>query len=126
MKSEDARRFERTVEVRKDEGEYQDPALSKITLRAFWPRFLEASPHLRPSTLALYRGQAEKYLLPAFGDQRLSAITPLDVSAFIAGLHEHRVGDATVSGFIPAAPDDPEQGRDGERDRPKPRRTASR
>jgi len=95
-KSEDARRFERTVEVRKDEGEYQDPALSKITLRAFWPRFLEASPHLRASTLALYTGQAQKYLLPAFGNQRLSAITPLDVSAFIAGLNEHGVGDATV------------------------------
>jgi Phage integrase, N-terminal SAM-like domain len=95
-KSEDARRFERTVEVRKDEGEYQDPALSKITLRAFWPRFLEASPHLRPSTLALYTGQAQKYLLPGLGNQRLSAITPLDVSAFIAGLNEHGVGDATV------------------------------
>jgi hypothetical protein len=34
-KSEDARRFERTVEVRKDEGEYIDPALAKITLRQF-------------------------------------------------------------------------------------------
>lgn len=96
-KSEDARRFERTVEVRKDEGEYQDPALGKITLRAFWPRFLEASPHLRPSTRSLYTGLAEHYLLPGFGDRRLSTIRPLDVSAFVAELQERGTGDATIA-----------------------------
>jgi integrase len=96
-KSEDARRFERTVEVRKDEGEYQDPALAKITLRQFWPKFLEASPHLRPATLRLYGSLAEHYVLPAFGDRRLSTIRPLDVSSFVAGLRERGTGDATIS-----------------------------
>lgn len=63
-KSEDARRFARAVEVRMDEGTYTDPALAKITLRQFWPRFVEASPHLRPSTMAVYTGLADKYILP--------------------------------------------------------------
>ena len=84
------------MEVRKDEGEYLDPAMAKITLRQFWPKFLEASPHLRPSTLVLYTGHAEKHLLPALGDRRLSAITSLDISAFIASQQQAGVGDATV------------------------------
>jgi integrase len=96
-KSEDARRFERAVEVRIDEGEYIDPALARITFREFWPRFLEASPHLRPSTIALYTGLMRHYVMPEFGERRLASIRPLDVSAFVAKLTERGVGDATTS-----------------------------
>lgn len=92
----DARRYERTIEVRKDEGNYIDPALAKITLRQFWPRFLEASPHLRPSTLALYHGLACR-ILEELGERRLSSIRPLDVTAFVARLGEKGVGAATIS-----------------------------
>jgi integrase len=36
-------------------------------------------------------------MLPTFGDRRLSAIAPLDVSAFVLRLHENGVGDASIS-----------------------------
>jgi hypothetical protein len=58
-KSEDARRFERTVEVRKDEGNYVDPNLGKITLNEVADHFMAtAGKHLRPKTLDLYRFEA--------------------------------------------------------------------
>jgi hypothetical protein len=47
-KSEDARRFERTVEVRKDEGEYQDPALGKITCGRSGPGSSKHRPTCAP------------------------------------------------------------------------------
>ncbi len=93
----DAERFLHGQETSKARGDWIDPALGRVTIDAFWPRFLEASPHLRPSTRALYGMLARRYLLPQLGARQLSSVTRLDVEAFVAALPAAGVGAATTN-----------------------------
>lgn len=98
IKSEDARRFERTVEVRKDEGNYIDPNLGKITVAQLSERFMTtAGAQLRPASLALYEMQLRRYILPKLGHRRLSSISKADVRTFEAELISAGKGKATVA-----------------------------
>ncbi len=96
LKSEDARRWERNVEVKKDEGNYIDPKLGKITLRELADRFM-GNAKLRPASRAMYEMQLRHYIVPALGDKRLSAITKAHVRDFEAGLAAQGKGDATIA-----------------------------
>lgn len=96
----DAERFLATAEADKARGTWIDPALGRETLAVFWPRFLEASPHLRPTTRALYVGLAERHVLPpphGLGARQVASITRLDVERWAAGLSAAGAGAATVS-----------------------------
>jgi hypothetical protein len=68
----EAERFLATVQADQVRGTYIDPSLGQETIRQFWPRFLEASPHLAPSTRRLYEMLARRYLLPRFGARPLA------------------------------------------------------
>ncbi len=95
---EDARRFERTVEVRKDEGSYTDPSLGKITLAQLAEHFMTtAGSNLRPATQVLYRMHLARYILPKLGGLRLSSIGKADVRRFEAELATVGKSDATIS-----------------------------
>jgi integrase len=99
VKSEDARRFARTIEVRKDEGSYTDPALGKITMTELADRFIStAGSHLRPATRALYEMQLRRHILPVLGHKRLSSVSKADLRTFEAELLAAGKGAATVSG----------------------------
>jgi site-specific recombinase XerD len=96
-KSDDARRFQRTVEVRKDEGNYTDPNLGKITVAELAERFLTtAGPRLRPKTLELYRMELRVNILPKLGSRRLSSITKADIRSFEAQLLRASKGRGTI------------------------------
>jgi integrase len=99
-KSEDARRFERTVEVDKDRGSYTDPNRGKITLGELAEKFMESrtagEDGLRPSSAALYGMQLRRYIVPALGHRRLYAISKSDVSEFETGLRNAGTGAASV------------------------------
>lgn len=100
VKSEDARRFERTVEVDKDRGSYSDPNRGKITLRELAGGFMASrsagEDGLRPSSVALYEMHLRRYIAPALGDRRLNAISKADVSEFETGLRSAGTGAPTV------------------------------
>lgn len=97
-KSEDARRFERTVEVRKDEGNYTDPNLGKITVKELAERFMAtAGARLRPASRALYGQQLRAYILPKLGSRRLSTLGKADVRDFEAALLAEGRGMPTVA-----------------------------
>ncbi len=81
----DAERWLATVETDKLRGDYVDPARSKLTLRAYAVRWLEAQP-LRPSSRRTYRIYLDTRLLPVLGDRALGAITPTDVRALLRRL----------------------------------------
>jgi integrase len=98
-KSEDARRFERTVEVRKDEGNYVDPNLGKITVAELAERFMTtAGAHLRPASQTLYAAQLRVYILPKLGHRRLSTLGKADVRTFESELRQEGRGKPTVAG----------------------------
>lgn len=90
-------RSTRDIENSKRRGEYLDPRRAKTTLREFWPRFMQSSPDLRPTTAALYEGLARNHVLPLLGDYRLSAITVADVNSFVAQLTAGGVRPPTVN-----------------------------
>lgn len=91
----DAHAFLARIEANKNQGSYLDPSLGRMAFSDFWLRFLDASPHLRPSTRRLYEVLATRYLLPAFGHRRLNATSPLDVRAFLSNIASDGVGAAT-------------------------------
>jgi integrase len=98
-RSEDARRFARNIEVRKDEGTYTDPALGKISVAQLAERFMAtAGPNLRPATVALYEMQLRRHIVPGLGHRRLSSVGKADVRSFEAELLAAGKGRATVSG----------------------------
>src|SRR5438105_1173108 len=92
---EDARSHLATVESSKARGTYINPRLGRTTLAEFWPKFLESSPHLRPSTVNLYSMLARRYLLPRFGYRQLATISPLDVRAWVGDELASGVGAST-------------------------------
>jgi integrase len=78
-------------------GLYHDPALGRISLRDFWPRFLESSPHLRPSTRAGYEFLWRKHVEPVLGARALGSLSRLEVEGFVSGLTRAGAGPATVA-----------------------------
>jgi hypothetical protein len=91
----DAKRFMRTVEVRKDEGSYIDPAAGRVRFGEFFDHYLATATHLKPSSRMLYTKQGGRYLLPPLGKVPLGSISVTDVKALMGGLNK-RVGAATV------------------------------
>ncbi len=92
-----ARAFLAKIESAKVTGSYVDPKRGRLSLESYWPTFLEASPHLRPSTLALYESLWRTHVGPRLGLRALSTITRLDVDAFVARMSADGVGQATTN-----------------------------
>jgi len=97
-RKEDARDAKSQIETDLARGAYRDPSLGRMPLSAFWPVFLEASPHLAPKTRLWYEMMARRYILPALGPKRLAAITRMDVEAFLSDLRAREVGSPTIAG----------------------------
>ncbi len=57
---------------------------------------LADSLDLRPATAELYRGTAERYVIPGIGDRPIGSITTRDLRAFYASLDRRGVGRPTI------------------------------
>jgi integrase len=85
------------VEIQAAQGSVRDPRRGRIGFGTFLRRSLEhAEGDLRPATLALYRTQAEQYVLPELGGMQLAAIEPADLRDFYRKLQRSGVGKPTV------------------------------
>lgn len=83
----DAEAFRASVEVSRRSGELVDPALGKIALRDWSPRWLGViAPGLKSKTLASYESLLRSRILPAFGDWPLTSLRPGDVDDWVAGM----------------------------------------
>jgi integrase len=89
----EAEAFLHEIEGRKIAGRFIDPALAKQPFRDFLERWLASAVHLRPTTRALYRRMADRYLIPGLGERRLADLDRGTCREFLAGLG---VGAATV------------------------------
>ncbi|HXY44761.1 MAG TPA: tyrosine-type recombinase/integrase [Acidimicrobiales bacterium] len=80
-----------------DTGRYVEP--SALTVAEFvtktWLPGLEAGG-LRPTTVAMYRRSAERYLLPHLGAVRLRDLSPLRLREWLDELRAAGIGDRTV------------------------------
>lgn len=94
----DAENFLADVRIKKLIGALPDAAAGKMLLRDFWEHFLATSPHLKPSTRALYEMQARLYVLPELGERRLASIAKADIRRLFADMSSAGKGPATISG----------------------------
>lgn len=82
-----------------------------------WLKMRADSGRIKPRTTALYRALLDRHLLPTFGDQPMTAITPSDVKRWYAdldtgpsgrancyGLLRTIAGEAVDDGVIPVSP----------------------
>jgi integrase len=76
-------------------GSYFDPAAGRVLVRDFLEQSLRGLA-LRPSTIALYRTQASRYVLPRLGSMPLSAVRPVDVRTLLGDLSAAGAGVATI------------------------------
>jgi integrase len=82
----DAERFRTGVEHAKDVGTYMDPGRSKITVKAWTTQWLAAQTHLKPSTLARYRGIVDAHIVPRWGGTNLYQVSHADVQKWISSI----------------------------------------
>jgi integrase len=88
----DGDRYERKMRAEVDAGTYRDPKAGRVTLTTWCDQWLDGAHNLKPKTQLLYR-QALAHILPVLGDQRLDAITPEAIDAYLSG----RLADAAPS-----------------------------
>ena len=82
----DAQQFLAQTKVSLVTGNYVDPARGKINLSAMADKWLKTQNHLKPSTLARYRGIVEKHIRPRWGATMLVKITHADVAEWISSI----------------------------------------
>jgi hypothetical protein len=82
----DAHQFLAQTKVSLVTGNYVDPARGKISLSAMADKWLKTQNHLKPSTLARYRGIVEKHIRPRWGATMLVKITHADVAEWISSI----------------------------------------
>jgi integrase len=67
-----------------------------MTLAGFWPRFVDATPNLAPSTRDLYEREWRLHTRPYLGKRRLESLKRLDVEAWIAELAARGHGPSAI------------------------------
>lgn len=83
----DADAFAATVEVAKMRGEYISPSLSKTTIGALGPSWLERQKgHMKPSGFRSYESAWRVHVEPRWADTRIGTVKFSDVQAWVATL----------------------------------------
>jgi integrase len=84
------------VEVDAFHGVHHDPKKGRQAFGPYLLDMLDSSTHLRPATLALYRTEAERYVVPEIGGKAIRTIETADLRRFYAKLINRGVGIPTV------------------------------
>jgi integrase len=92
----DATLFLTGLEHAKASSAYVDPTLGRVTFGSWVKVWRAGVVDLRPSTLARDDGYIDRYLLPGFGDIRLTDIDHAAIRAWIASLSARGLAPATV------------------------------
>jgi len=79
--------FAASVEVAKARGEFVEASAGRVTVSDLAPAFLEAQRHrLKPSAFESLESAIRVYVVPKWGDTRVSAIRHSDVQAWLSSL----------------------------------------
>ena len=80
----DAEMFLEAAGADMQRGVWVDPTAGRVTLAEWSEAYLTTVVNLRPGTVATYRRDLTRYVLPRFGSTRLSRLSPLDIRAWLA------------------------------------------
>lgn len=90
----DAQRWLDETQAARLTGQYVDPRAGRISLREYAEAWRERQVH-RPTTVELVDSVLNRLIYPSFADQRLSAIAPADIQAWVRML-SHTLAPSTV------------------------------
>jgi integrase len=79
-----ARRFLDATNADMHRGQWVDPAAGRLTLVEWAATYLATVTNLRPTTLATYQRDLDRYVLPRFGHLPLAGIRALDIRTWLA------------------------------------------
>ena len=91
----EAERYLATVEVSKIRGEWVDPTRARVDVAAVAREWINAQVQVKPSTLSGYQLSLDRYVLPAWGDRRLTEVGHGEVQAWVSALSE-KLAPSTV------------------------------
>lgn len=80
----DASAFEAETKHAMRQGDFVSTAAGQITLYALANRWLDASPHLAAGTLATYRRDLDRYILPSLGTLIVANVTDDVIQRYLA------------------------------------------
>ncbi|MGY1669529.1 tyrosine-type recombinase/integrase [Geodermatophilus sp. SYSU D00710] len=102
---EHARHFRRKVDAQRwldgvttaiETGAYVDPRAGRITVDEWAGRWLHSQAHLKPTTLARYRGILHGHLLPKWADRQLATLSHAEIQTWVADQRSAGMAAATV------------------------------
>jgi integrase len=91
--------FSNSVETDIARGSWNEPSAMSTKLSEFIQGYLDSGVHWRPASRVKVQGHIQNYVLPAFGDSRMTDIRPQDVREWIVALSKHGLAPATVRGI---------------------------
>jgi hypothetical protein len=91
----DASRWLSRVETELARGDFVDPKLGRVPFADWAEQYLDSAVHLRATTRVTKVCALRNHIMPALGNLRLNAITPLDIRWFVEGLSA-RLAPSTV------------------------------
>lgn len=80
----ETKRREYRREIERQRNAAEDAGAQFAEVAESWLRLYKA-PHLRPSSLTMYRSILDVHILPAFGDRDIRTITRSEIQAFLNG-----------------------------------------
>ncbi len=84
------------AELASEEGRPIDSESAKVTFQDFVVDWKKGKLAISGKTLATYNSQLKIYLLPAFGERKLTSITTADIKKWVASLAEEGTGPTTI------------------------------
>jgi integrase len=78
--------FEHQILTDLARGTYTPPKRTTLTVAQMADQWLDSARNLRPESLATYRRDLDRYILPVLGRRQLAALRSDDVDRYLAGL----------------------------------------
>ena len=84
------------AEVASEDGRPIDPEAARVTFRKYLDSWRKTKIDTSGKTLATYNSQLKLYILPEFGDKKLTGITTSDVRSWVGDLSARSIGATTI------------------------------
>ncbi len=84
------------AEAASEDGRPIDPESTRVTFETFVVDWKKGKLDISGKTLGTYNSQLKLYLLPSFGERKLTSITTADIKKWVASLADSGVGATTI------------------------------
>ena len=84
------------AELASEDGRPIDSESAKVTFREFVVDWKKSKLDISGKTLGTYNSQLKLYLIPSFGERKLTSITTADIKKWVSSMVEDGIGSTTI------------------------------